>query len=58
MTMGRSPQQTPLHEHSTTKFCQEHLGQNSIYALLHREGHRLFPDEMFVDLFSGIGRHA
>jgi hypothetical protein len=28
----------------------------SIYGLLHREGHRLFPDEAFADLFKDIGR--
>jgi transposase len=58
MTMGRSPQQTPLPEHSTTEFCQQHLPSTSIYTLLHRDGHRLFPDEMFADLFSAIGRNS
>jgi IS5 family transposase len=31
---------------------------DSIWALLHREGHRLFPDEMFADLFSDRGRRS
>lgn len=31
---------------------------DSIWALLHREGHRLFPDEMFGDLFSDRGRRS
>jgi hypothetical protein len=58
MTMGRSPQQTSPPEHSTTEFCRQHLSSTSIYTLLHRDGHRLFPDEMFADLFSGIGRNS
>src|SRR5208283_5186487 len=37
------------------RFCDEVLAENSIYALLHRERDRLFPDEMFADLFSGKG---
>lgn len=32
------------------------VSPNSIYALLYREGHRLFPDEAFADLFADIGR--
>lgn len=56
--MGRSPQQTSPPEHSTTEFCRQHLSSTSIYTLLHRDGHRLFPDEMFADLFSGIGRNS
>jgi hypothetical protein len=34
------------------------LAENSIYALLHRERDRLFPDEMFADLFSDKGRRS
>ena len=40
------------------RFCDEALGENSIYALLHRERDRLFPDEMFADLFSEKGRRS
>jgi hypothetical protein len=40
------------------RFCDEALAQNSIYALLHRERDRLFPDEMFADLFSDRGRRS
>lgn len=39
-------------------FCDEALGENSIYALLHRERDRLFSDEMFADLFSEKGRRS
>src|SRR5207247_689352 len=31
---------------------------DSIYGLLHRECHRLFPDEMFADLFCDVGRRC
>jgi IS5 family transposase len=34
------------------------VGPDSIWVLLHREGHRLFPDEMFADLFSERGRRS
>jgi hypothetical protein len=40
------------------RFCDEALAANSIYALLHRERDRLFPDEMFADLFSDRGRRS
>ena len=40
------------------RFCDEALAENSIYALLHRERDRLFPDEMFADLFSDKGRRV
>lgn len=30
----------------------------SIYGLLHRECERLFPDEMFADLFTDVGRRS
>ena len=32
--------------------------RSSIYGLLHRECHRLFPDEMFADLFTDVGRRS
>jgi hypothetical protein len=40
------------------RFCDEALAEDSIYALLHRERDRLFPDEMFTDLFSDKGRRC
>jgi hypothetical protein len=40
------------------RFCDEALAENSIYALLHRERDRLFPDEMFADLFCDRGRRS
>ena len=55
MTLGHSPP----HEDafiSTSAYCRDRLSATSIYALLHREGHRLFPEESFADLFADIGR--
>ena len=36
---------------TTTSFCERLVAPDSIYGLLHRECHRLFPDELFADLF-------
>jgi len=43
---------------TTTSFCEPLVAPDSIYALLHRECHRLFPDEMFADLFCDVGRRC
>jgi hypothetical protein len=40
------------------RFCEESLPENSIYGFLARERDRLFPDEMFEDLFSAQGRRS
>jgi len=55
MTLGRSPTEEDIFR-SSTDFCRERVAAGSIYGLLHREGHRLFPDEDFADLFKDIGR--
>ncbi len=34
------------------------MAPGSIYGLLHRECDRLFPDEMFTDLFTDVGRRS
>ena len=34
------------------------VAPDSIYGLLHRECHRLFPDEIFADLFTSVGRRS
>jgi IS5 family transposase len=40
-----------------TALCSHLLGEGSVHALLAEHRHRLFPDEMFADLFgSGRGR--
>lgn len=43
---------------STAGFCEGRLAPSSIYAVLHRECHSLFPDEMFADLFAEDGRRS
>jgi hypothetical protein len=57
MTLGRAPEQADLW-HSSTKYCEGKLSPTSIYSLLHRECHRLFPDDAFADLFQDIGRRS
>ena len=43
---------------TTTSFCEGRVAADSIYGLLHRECHELFPDEMFADLFCDGGRRS
>jgi hypothetical protein len=55
MTLGVAERQGDLLD-EVSRFCERTLPQNSVYAVLHRERDRLFPDEMFADLFSSRGR--
>jgi Transposase DDE domain/Transposase domain (DUF772) len=57
MTLGLSPRQQDIFA-TTTGFCEPLVAPDSIYALLHRECHQLFADEMFADLFCDIGRRS
>jgi hypothetical protein len=57
MTLGLAPRQVDLFR-STTGFCESRVAEESIYGLLHRECDRLFPDEMFADLFTDVGRRS
>ncbi len=57
MTLGVTPSQFDLFR-STTGFCEGRVGVDSIYGLLHRECDRLFPDAMFADLFTDVGRRS
>jgi Transposase DDE domain/Transposase domain (DUF772) len=57
VTLGLAPRQSDLFR-STAGFCEERIAPESIYGLLHRECHRLFPDEMFADLFTDVGRRS
>jgi hypothetical protein len=57
VTLGQADRQGDLLDH-VTRFCDETLPESSIYAVLHRERDRLFPDEMFADLFSDKGRRS
>ncbi|MGH2791268.1 MAG: transposase [Actinomycetota bacterium] len=57
MTLGLATRQTDLLD-DAKRFCDEAVPADSIYALLHRERDRLFPDEMFEDLFHKRGRRS
>jgi Transposase DDE domain/Transposase domain (DUF772) len=57
VSVGRADRQ-PSVLNDMDRFCDQVLAENSIYALLHRERDRLFPDEMFTDLFSAKGRRS
>jgi hypothetical protein len=57
MTLGRSPSQPDVFR-STARYVEGRVPEDSLYALLHRECHRLFPDELFADLFTDVGRRS
>jgi hypothetical protein len=57
MTLGVAERQGDLLD-EVNRFCEQTLPENSVYAVLHRERDRLFPDEMFADLFSTRGRRS
>ncbi len=57
MTVGFAPRQADLLVGSAV-VCDGRVAESSIWAVLHRECHRLFPDEMFADLFSERGRRS
>ncbi|MER7008912.1 transposase, partial [Dactylosporangium sp. NPDC000555] len=57
MALGRASQQLDLLD-PVTRFCGETLPGNSIFAFLHEHRERLFPDGMFTDLFSVVGRRS
>jgi hypothetical protein len=57
MTLGASPNQLDAFR-TTTSYCAERVADESIYGLLHRECCNLFPDAMFADLFTDIGRRS
>src|SRR4051812_24285743 len=57
MALGRASQQLDLLD-PVTRFCEESLAGNSIFAFLHAHGETLFPDGMFSDLFAAGRRRA
>src|SRR5580658_1008521 len=57
MTVGKSPASADLF-HSPRELCEPKLGSTSIYRLLAEQGHRLFADEAFADLFEDMGRRS
>ena len=57
VTLGLAPRQADLMK-STAGFVGGRVGDESIWAVLHRECHALFPDELFADLFTTTGRRS
>jgi len=57
VTLGSSPNQPDIFR-TTTGYCAPRVADESIYGLLHRECANLFPDAMFADLFTDIGRRS
>ena len=56
MTVGVAPSQADLMK--GTGFVGDRVGEASMWSVLHRECHRLFPDELFADLFASTGRRS
>jgi hypothetical protein len=57
VALGHTPRQVDLLR-STVDYCQGRVAADSIYAILHRECFVLFPDKLFADLFTDIGRRS
>jgi hypothetical protein len=57
VALGVASQQLDLLD-PVTRFCDESLPPNSIYAFLHRQRESLFADVMFADLFAAAGRRS
>lgn len=56
MTVGVTPSQGDMLK--GTGFVGGRVADDSIWSVLHRECHRLFPDDMFADLFALTGRRS
>ena len=57
MTMGTSETHDELFR-SVHELCDAAVGERSIFRLLAEQGHLLFPDAMFADLYSSRGRRS
>jgi hypothetical protein len=57
MSLGLADRQGDLLD-DVNRFCEDVLPPTSIFGVLARERDRLFPDEMFADLFSARGRRS
>ena len=57
MTMGTSETHDDLFR-SVHALCDASVGARSVFRLLAEQGHLLFPDEMFADLYSARGRRS
>lgn len=56
VTVGVAPRQADLMK--GTGFVGDLVAEDSIFTILHRDGHRLFPDDMFADLYEATGRRS
>jgi hypothetical protein len=57
VTLGLAPRQADLMK-GTASFVSGRVKDDSIWAVLHRECHVLFPDELFADVFTSTGRRS
>jgi hypothetical protein len=57
VTLGVAPRQADLMK-GTASFVGGRVKDDSIWAVLHRECHALFADELFADLFTTTGRRS
>jgi len=57
MTVGVTPRQASLLQ-GTAAVCEGRVGEGPVWAVLHRECHRLFPDALFADLYAQTGRRS
>lgn len=57
MTMGSSDPHDDLFR-SVRELCDRAVGAASVYRMLAEQGHLLFPDAMFADLYSTRGRRS
>jgi hypothetical protein len=57
VTAGAAPSQSDLFK-GTAAFCDGRVGEDSVWAVLHRDGQRLFGDELFSDLYADRGRRS
>jgi Transposase domain (DUF772) len=57
MTLGLMPRQSGMLK-GAASFVEERVGPDSVWAMLHRECHVLFPDELIADLFTSTGRRS
>lgn len=56
MTVGVTPDQGDMLK--GTGFVGDRVAEDSIWSVLYRECHRLFPDDLFADLFASTGRRS
>jgi hypothetical protein len=57
MTLGRASQQSDPAD-PVRRFCGAALAPNSIFVFLDQHRDRLFPDDLFSDLFALVGRRS